>query len=250
MAEVLGPVFAMKLGSYKVLIISSQEVAKECYTIHDKVIDRIDLTASKILGYDGSFLTFSPCGPYWKGMRKIATSELFSTATIDKFKGSREREVDMAFKDLYMRWEGGAKKGVVLVDMKRALQDLVANMSLMMIAGKRYFGAAPNCEAGEARRYGKLIQDYFDYFGLYLLSDVIPSLGWLEWKIKRDMKRTAKELDEVVESWVEEHKKRRDECEKHYLDLLIEIFKNREIPGTTHGAHTTTKAICLVRPPS
>ncbi|CAN6824504.1 hypothetical protein YC2023_042192 [Brassica napus] len=59
------------------------------------------------------------------------------------------------------------------------------------------------------------------------------------------MKRTAKELDEVVESWVEEHKKRRDECEKHYLDLLIEIFKNREIPGTTHGAHTTTKAICL-----
>lgn len=79
---------------------------------------------------------------------------------------------------------------------------------------------------------------------------MIPSLGWLEWKIKRDMKRTAKELDEVVESWVEEHKKRRDECEKHYLDLLIEIFKNREIPGTTHGAHTTTKAICLVRPPS
>ncbi|KAH0893734.1 hypothetical protein HID58_056163 [Brassica napus] len=132
MAEVLGPVFAMKLGSYKVLIISSQEVAKECYTVHDKVIDRIDLTASKILGYDVSFLTFSPCGPYWKGMH------------------------------LYMRWEGGAKKGVVLVDMKRALQDLVANISLMKIAGKRYFGAAPNCEAGEARRYGKLIQDYFD----------------------------------------------------------------------------------------
>ena len=78
MAEVLGPVFAMKLGSYKVLIISSQEVAKECYTIHDKVIDRIDLTASKILGYDGSFLTFSPCGPYWKEMRKIATWELFN----------------------------------------------------------------------------------------------------------------------------------------------------------------------------
>ncbi|KAH0942770.1 hypothetical protein HID58_002407 [Brassica napus] len=170
MVEVLGPVFMMKLGSYNVLIISSQEVAKECFTVHDKVIDRIDLTASKILGYDGSFLTFSSCGPYWKEM------------------------------------------------------------------------------PGEARRCGKLIQEFFNYFGLYLLSDVMPSLGWSEWKVKRDMKRTAKELDQVVEAWVEEHKKRRDDipsCEKHYLDLLIEIFENREIPGTIHDAHTTTKAICL-----
>ncbi|XP_033131604.1 xanthotoxin 5-hydroxylase CYP82C2 [Brassica rapa] len=249
MVEVLGPVFMMKLGSYNVLIISSQEVAKECFTVHDKVIDRIDLTASKILGYDGSFLTFSSCGPYWKEMRKIATWELFSTTTTDKFKDSREREVDMTFRDLYMRWEqeGGAKTGV-LVDMKREFQDLLANISLMMIVGKRYFGASPNCEAGEARRCGKLIQEFFNYFGLYLLSDVMPSLGWSEWKVKRDMKRTAKELDQVVEAWVEEHKKRRDDipsCEKHYLDLLIEIFENREIPGTIHDAHTTTKAICL-----
>ncbi|WZZ27656.1 hypothetical protein YC2023_011057 [Brassica napus] len=83
---------------------------------------------------------------------------------------------------------------------------------------------------------------------LWALSDVMPSLGWSEWKVKRDMKRTAKELDQVVEAWVEEHKKRRDDipsCEKHYLDLLIEIFENREIPGTIHDAHTTTKAICL-----
>ncbi|KAL0836367.1 hypothetical protein Bca101_088256 [Brassica carinata] len=192
MVEVLGPVFMMKLGSYNVLIISSKEVAKECFTVHDKVIDRIDLTASKILGYDGSFLTFSPCGPYWKEMH------------------------------LYMRWEqeGGAKTGV-LVDMKREFQDLLANISLMMIVGKRYFGQ---------------------------VQTVKREMREVDSRVKRDMKRTAKELDQVVEAWVEEHKKRRDDipsCEKHYLDLLIEIFENREIPGTIHDAHTTTKAICL-----
>ncbi|KAF3534634.1 hypothetical protein DY000_02040874 [Brassica cretica] len=117
----------------------------------------------------------------------------------------------MTFRDLYMRWEqeGGAKTGV-LVDMKREFQDLLANISLMMIVGKRYFGQVQT--------------------------------------VKRDMKRTAKELDQLVEAWVEEHKKRRDDipsCGKHYLDLLIEIFENREIPGTIHDAHTTTKAICL-----
>lgn len=253
MAEVLGPVFMTKLGSYNVLIISSQEVAKECFTVHDKVIDRVDLTASKLLGYNGSFITFTPYGPYWQELRKIAASELFSSTTIDKLKDTREREVDVTFKDFYVRWEeeGRAKQGV-LVDMKREFQDLVANISLMMIVGKRYFGASPNCEAGEARRCGKLIQGFFDYFGLYLLSDVIPSLGWSEWKIKRGMKRTAKELDQVVEAWVEEHKKsRRDHnasFEKDYLDLLIEIFKKREISDRSHDAHTTIKALCLVRP--
>ncbi|KFK40282.1 hypothetical protein AALP_AA3G354700, partial [Arabis alpina] len=186
MAEVLGPVFMTKLGSYNVLIISSQEVAKECFTVHDKVIDRVDLTASKLLGYNGSFITFTPYGPYWQELRKIASSELFSTTTIDKLKDTRAREVDVTFKDFYLRWEqhGGAKKGV-LVDMKREFQDLAANIALMMIAGKRYFGESPNCEAGEARRCGKLIQEFFDYFGIYMLSDVIPSLGWSEWKIKR-----------------------------------------------------------------
>ncbi|KAG2247402.1 hypothetical protein Bca52824_087030 [Brassica carinata] len=124
----------------------------------------------------------------------------------------------MTFRDLYMRWEqeGGAKTGV-LVDMKREFQDLLANISLMMIVGKRYFGQVQTVKR-EMR------------------------------EVKRDMKRTAKELDQVVEAWVEEHKKRRDDipsCEKHYLDLLIEIFENREIPGTIHDAHTTTKAICL-----
>lgn len=254
MAKVLGPVFMTKLGSYNVLIISSQEVAKECFTVHDKVIDRVDLTASKLLGYNGSFMTFTPYGPYWQELRKIAASELFSTTTIDKLKDTRAREVDVTFKDFYVRWEqeGRAKKGV-LVDMKREFQDLAANISLMMIAGKRYFGASPNCEAGEARRCGKLVQEFFDYFGLYMLSDVIPSLGWTEWKIKKGMKRTAKELDKVVEAWVEEHKKRsRDHnasFEEDYLDLLIEIFEKTEIRSPSHDAHTTTKALCLVRPP-
>ncbi|KAF3604161.1 hypothetical protein F2Q69_00036344 [Brassica cretica] len=212
MVEVLGPVFMMKLGSYNVLIISSKEVAKECFTVHDKVIDRIDLTASKILGYDGSFLSLSPCGPYWKEMPR-GWSENWSI-------GGHETRVPR-FTSYY------------IVD-----DD----------CGEEIFRASPNCEAGEARRCGKLIQEFFNYFGLYLLSDVMPSLGWSEWKVKRDMMRTAKGLDQVVEAWVEEHKKRRDDipgCEKHYLDLLIEIFENREIPGTIHDAHTTTKAICL-----
>lgn len=251
MADVYGPVFMTKLVSYNVMIINSKEVAKEIYTVHDKVLDRPELTASKILGYNDSFLTFSPYGLYWREMRKIAASELFSTSGIDMHKFSRSREADLAFKDLYVRWEqrGKPKEGV-LVDMKQEFLDLTANISLMMVAGKRYFGESPNCEVKEARRCGKLIRAFLDYFGLFLMSDMVPALGFLDWKIKRGMKRTAKELDKLTDGWVEEHKNKRKDhngSKTNYLDLLIEIFEQNKIPGL-NDTHTKTKALCLVRP--
>ncbi|CAL9233980.1 unnamed protein product [Arabidopsis halleri] len=245
MADVYGPVFMTKFGSFNAMIINSKDVAKEIYTVHDKVLERPQLTASKLLGYNNSFLSFSPYGLYWREIRKIATSELFG---VDMLMFSRAREADLAFRDLYVRWEkrGEPKEGV-LVDMKQEIIDLTKNISLMMVAGKRYFGGNPNCEVKEARRCGKLIREFLDYFSLYLLSDVTPVLGFMEWKIKRGMKRTAKELDKVIEGWVEEHKNKRSDhgaSENDYLDILIKILGHDKIPGVS-DTHTTIKALCL-----
>ncbi|KAL1210616.1 Flavonoid-6-hydroxylase [Cardamine amara subsp. amara] len=248
MADVYGPVFTTKLGSLNVMIINTQEVAKEIYTVHDKVLDRPELTASKLLGYNDSFLTFSPYGSYWREMRKLAASELFSTSGLDMLEFSRSREADVALRNLYVRWEqkGEPKEGV-LVEMKQEFLDLTANVSLMMVAGKRYFGGSPNCEMEEAKRCGKLMREFIDYFALVLLTDVAPALSWLDWKTKRGMKKTAKELDKILEVWIEEHKnKRRDNggSKNDYLDLLIEIFERDNIPGL-NDTHTKTKALCL-----
>ncbi|CAA0371299.1 unnamed protein product [Arabidopsis thaliana] len=248
MADVYGPVFMAKLGSIKVMIINSKEVAKEIYTVHDKLLERPELTASKLLGYNDSFLTFSPYGLYWREIRKIAVSELFSTSGVDMHMVSRAREADLAFRALYVRWEkrGKPKEGV-LVDMKQEFIDLTANISLMMVAGKRYFGENPNCEVKEARRCGKLIREFLDYFALFLLSDVAPVLGFLDWKTKRGMKRTAKGLDKVAEGWIEEHKNKRSDhgrSENDYLDILIKILGQDKIPGLS-DTHTKIKALCL-----
>ncbi|KAG7545690.1 Cytochrome P450 superfamily [Arabidopsis suecica] len=249
MADVHGPVFMTKLGSVNVLIINSQEVAKEIYTVHDKLLNRpVPTTASTLMGYNGSFFSFSPERSYWREIRRIAISEMLSTAVVD-MQHSRAREVDVAFRDFYQKWEqkGEPEKGV-LVDMKQELHDLTQNISLMMIAGKRYFGESPNCEIEEARRCSKLIRDFFDYFGVFLFSDLVPFLGWLDWKVKKAMKRTGSELDKILDAWVEEHKIKRKDCgsaiEKNFLDRLIDIFAQHKNPGLD-DAHTTTKAICL-----
>ncbi|CAH2077562.1 unnamed protein product [Thlaspi arvense] len=161
---------------------------------------------------------------------------------------SRAGEVDVAFGELYRQWEqkGGSQKGV-LVDMSQEFHDLIKNFSLMMIAGKRYYGASPNCEIGEAMRCGKLFRDFVDYFGLYLLSDLVPPLGWLEWRTKRDMKRTASALDELLEAWIEEHKKKRKDSVSggNLLDLLLEVFEQQDNPSLDDGGHKTIKSLCL-----
>ncbi|CAA7027547.1 unnamed protein product [Microthlaspi erraticum] len=247
MADKYGPVFMTKLGSHNVLIISSQEVVKECYTVHDKFLDRPSLTASKLLGYNDTFMTFSPYGAYWRDMRKITTAEVLSPSVMETFKHSRAGEADVAFRDLYKRWEQkGELKIGVLVDMKQEFQYLTANMSLMMVSRKRYFGESPNCEIGEARRCGKLIREFIDYFDLVLFSDAVPSLGWLDWGIKRGMKKTAKGLDKVVESWVEEHKNEDfgGGSEKDFMALIMEIFKRDNALGLD-DVHATIKALCL-----
>ncbi|CAH2077559.1 unnamed protein product [Thlaspi arvense] len=246
-ADKYGPVFMTKLGSQDVLIISSQEVIKECYTVHDKFLERPSLTASVLLGYNDSFMTFSPYGAYWRDMRKITTSEVLSASVMENFKHCRAGEADVAFRDLYKRWDqkGGSKIGV-LVDMKREFRDLASNISLMMVAGKRYFGESPNCEMEEARRSVKLIREFIDYFGLVLFTDVIPALGFLDWGTKRGMKRTAKGLDKLIEGWIEEHKNKDfgNGRDKDFMFLLMEIFKRDKNLGLD-DIHATIKALSL-----
>ncbi|XP_009137862.1 cytochrome P450 CYP82D47 [Brassica rapa] len=247
MADVYGPAFMTKIGSRNALVISSEEVAREVYTVHDKFLRRQDMIACEILGYDGLLPLVSPQGAYWREIRKIVISQLMSASVVDTLKGRRAGEVDVAFRDLYVRWEqhnGRPHQKGVLVDMKPEFINVATNMTVMMVAGKRYYGNSPNCEAGEARRIGKLILEAVQNFGRYSISDFIPYLGWLEWKEKKIMKRMAQELDCVFESWIEEHKNKRGESEKDYLDMVLESIEQHKILGSS-DAHKTAKAVCL-----
>lgn len=252
MADVYGPVFMTKLGSVNVMMINSQDVVKEIFTVHDELLNRPLITASKLLGYNELLLLFTPHRAYWREVRKIAVSECFSTSVVDVLKHSRAGEVDLAFREIYRKWEknGGSQNGV-LVDMTQEFHDLTQNISLMMIAGKRYFGGSPNCEIEEARRCRKLIGDLTDHFAEFMFTDYIPYLGWMDWRSKRMMKKTAIEFDKIFEDWIKEHKKKRNDSgggiEKTFLDRLIENFEQHKNPSID-DPHTATKALCLVRP--
>ena len=81
-----------------------------------------------------------------------------------------------------------------------------------------------------------------------MVSDAIPYLGWLDWggHVKA-MKRTAKELDNILGEWLEEHKLKRASGEvrdQDFMDVMLSVTDGRDFAG--YDADTINKATCLV----
>ncbi|XP_065875360.1 cytochrome P450 CYP82D47-like isoform X2 [Euphorbia lathyris] len=251
MADKYGPIFTIKIGSHRVLTVNTWETARECLTSHDRNFsDRPIIAASKLLGYNLSMFGFSPYGPYWREMRKIATVELLSAHRIDMLKHIRVSEVQIAIRQIYKTWiNGGSKESGVEVEMKQWFGDLTSNVALIMVGGKRYFGPDSDMEEGEARRCQKVMRDFGFLFGVFVLSDSIPFLGWLDLNgYEKRMKKTARELDILIEGWLKEHKQKRllkgkEKREQDFMDVMLSILEDDKVSG--FDADTINKSTCL-----
>ncbi|KAI4342362.1 hypothetical protein MLD38_027000 [Melastoma candidum] len=251
LSDRLGPVFFLRLGSNRALVINSWEAVKECFTSHDGVFPtRPRYLAVRIMGYDHAMFGFAPYGPYWRGMRKLAVLELLSNHRLDQLAHIRDTETMTFLGDLYEEWSRAGGRGPVKVEMKGRFGDMTMNMTVRTVAGKRYSGDARDEE--ESRRGQKAMGDFFYWVGQYMFSDSIPSLWWVD-VIKgnvREMKKTAVELDWVLGNWVEEHRRRRREAgkisdgEQDFIHFLLDATEN-DGNFSIQEADKIIKATCL-----
>ncbi|RYR54121.1 hypothetical protein Ahy_A06g029379 [Arachis hypogaea] len=91
-----GPLMFLKLGSFPTLVVSLAEIAKEIFKNHDMAFSGCPkLYAANRLGYNGSAMTFTPYGDYWKEIRKIVMLELLSAKRVQSFQAVRFEEVQV-----------------------------------------------------------------------------------------------------------------------------------------------------------
>ncbi|CAL0327042.1 unnamed protein product [Lupinus luteus] len=244
MADKYGPVFTMRLGVHQTLVVSNSDMAKECFTINDRAFaSRPKSLAFDILGYNFSMVGFSPYGSYWRQVRKLATVELLSSHRIDSLKHVIEWEVVAAMKESYNL---SNSRKVVVTEMKKWFGDITHNIMFRMIVGKRF-----NEGEEDNERIKKALTDFMHLSGSFAVSDALPYLRWLDLDGKeKEMKRTAKELDEFAQVWLDEHKRNRN-CGKgelkgkqDFMDVLLSVVdQGEEFDG--RDADTTVKAMCL-----
>ncbi|KAK7309241.1 hypothetical protein RJT34_05805 [Clitoria ternatea] len=252
MADKHGPIFTIKLGSNKFLVLSNSEMAKECFTVHDKTFStRPCIAASKLMAYNCAMFGFAPSGSFWRDMRKFVTIELLSNQRIELLKGPRSCELDDAIRKPYKLWSReGCPKGGVLVEMKQWFANLTHNTILRMVGGKPYYGASDDNDAeGEAARYRKTMRDFVSLFAVFVLSDALPFTGWLDINgYKKAMKKTSSEMDSLVAGWLEEHKSKRAlntnrKEEQDVMDVMLNVLQDLKI--SDYDSDTIIKATCL-----
>lgn len=254
MADQYGPAFNIWLGSRRAFVVSNWEVAKECFTTNDKALaSRPTTVASKLMGYNYAVFGFAPYSPFWREMRKIATLELLSNRRLEMLKHVRLSELNMGIRDLYNSCVQNSSQSRVLVELNRWLEELTLNMVVRMVAGKRYFGVSANCDDDEARRCQKAINQFFHLIGIFVVSDALPFLRWFDVQgHEKAMKKTAKELDAILEGWLQEHRKHRVNGEvkadgdQDFIDVMLSLQEGGHLSNFQYDSDTSIKSTCLV----
>ncbi|KAF8014661.1 hypothetical protein BT93_H0462 [Corymbia citriodora subsp. variegata] len=255
MADKQGPMFRIWLGVRPATIISSREAVRECFTTRDKdLASRAKSKAGVHLGYGYAAFAFAEYGDFWREMRKITMLELLSTRRLDDLKHVQASEIDAFIKDLHTlcrantdNVQNGSSKVVIISEM---LELLTLNIIIRMIANKRYFGlssasAGSSINNDEASHLRKVIKDLLYIAGFPAGG---PTVGTV-----RTMKRVARELDEIIGKWVEEHKLKRDDAQRgevismkeDFIDVMLSAIKEDGFNSFGHSPETIVKATVM-----
>ncbi|ERN17688.1 hypothetical protein AMTR_s00059p00205420 [Amborella trichopoda] len=230
LSDLYGPAFTLRLGFHRMLILSSRNLAKLCFTENDRNFStRPKSQAAKVIGYDSAMIGFAPSGPHWRKARKITTVHLLSLKSLEAI-----------------------RHDPVKVDMRDILGTLTLNFTARMGAGKCNIRR----DDVEIRRVRALIEETFFLMGASSLCDALPFVWFLDLGgYKRKMRKVAKELDLIARGWVADHRRRKiipggDSGEysgdRDFIDVLLSLVKEGEWPGS-HEVDTVIKAIVLVR---
>ncbi|KAH7863820.1 hypothetical protein Vadar_022321 [Vaccinium darrowii] len=250
MADKYGPVFLLRLGIHPVLVVNNWESMKECFKTHDKTFasrPQVNNESSKYLSHNGASIAYARYSPYFRYLRKLMVVELLSTHRLGQFKEVRVSEIDATIKQLYRLSKTNHPNGTVIIGPW--LEELTLSILTKIISGKRYSNRTGGVQDPRSANFTRVIKEYLYCTGNYSLSDMIPfpPLQWVDWGGKlRTVKRVMREMDVIIQSWIQEHVERREReegDEKDFIDVMLSKIDDGGSYG--HSKDTLIKATSL-----
>lgn len=233
-----GPIMHLKFGFVSNIIVSSPHAAEQFLKTHDLVFaSRPPHEAAKYIGFGQRNLSFGQYGPYWRNMRKLCTLNLLSNLKIGSFQSMRREELGLLLKSLKQ-----AALNRDVVDISAEVAALNANMSCLMVFGKKYADKEFN-----ERGFKAVIKEGMQLSATPNLGDYYPYLGVLDLQgLTRRMMAIGKVFDEFFEKIIDEHEQSENQPRQadDFVYTMLALMKSGETEFQFDRRHI--KAILLV----
>uniref|UniRef100_A0ACD5UT40 Uncharacterized protein n=1 Tax=Avena sativa TaxID=4498 RepID=A0ACD5UT40_AVESA len=216
-----GPAMLLRLGEVPTLVVSSREGAREVMKTHDTTFATRPLsTTMRVITNGGRDIVFAPYGDYWRQLRKIAVTELFTARRVLSFRAIREEEVAAALREVGEAATAAERP----VEMHALLSALVADSTVRAVMGDR-------CKERDAF----LLE--LDR-ALKLSAGFNPADLWPSSRLAvrfSGAARRAKECRDAVygilDGVIQEHLERMDSGRGHHEDLIDVLLRIQEEGG-------------------
>ncbi|EEF52317.1 cytochrome P450 81Q32 [Ricinus communis] len=237
-----GPVLLLQFGYRRVLVVSSPSAAEECLTKCDTVFaNRPRLLAGKHIGYNYTSLAWAPYGDLWRNLRKVSALEILSSHRLQLLSSIRRDEVKLLIQRLFRNNKDCREK----VDMKSAFFELMLNVMMRMIAGKRYYGENVE-QVEEAKRFREIVRETFLAAGTSNMGDFLPLVAVVGGQEKR-LKELGKRRDGFIQDLIDEHRKRMAACSSEERNkTMIEVLLSLQESEPEYYTDETIKSLMLV----
>lgn len=210
------------MGQKPAIVVSSPDITREILKHKDISFSSRTITeAVRCVTYDATSLVFVPYGPRWRLLRKILTTEIFSSRSIELLQPARKQQVQSLLSSLHSAWQ--RKTPVSIAELTFVVS---ANLVSNLVCSKNLFHDTNK----EGRELKEMVWEVLEVVGAPNIADLIPSMKVFDPQgLKRRVSKVVKKFDEfferLIDERLEERKKGVKINENGRLDML-DVFLN------------------------
>ncbi|KAM0060435.1 putative flavonoid 3',5'-hydroxylase [Helianthus debilis subsp. tardiflorus] len=215
------PLMAFSVGLTRFVISSHPDTAKEILNSTDFADRPVKESAYELLFHRA--MGFAPYGEYWRNLRRISATHLFSPKRVSGFGVFRENiGLKMMDQVSFSMNENG------VVEVKKMLHFASLNNVMMSVFGKCYgdFG-----KGGDGYKLEELVSEGYLLLGVFNWSDHFPVVSWFDVQgVRRRCRDLVAKVNVFVGDIIEQHREKRSGCvgatavhDGDFVDVLLDL---------------------------
>ncbi|CAM6019275.1 unnamed protein product [Sphagnum balticum] len=231
LSKTYGDIMELKLGSVRVVIISSPQMAEHVLKTHDHLLAyRPKSIISQSISYGGLTMAFaSQAGDYWRRLRMIHASELLNANSLRASKNVRDEEISSLVHDYFQDC-----KEEKPMDIYTRSRNASLNVMTRLLFGKRYLGSGLSIK--ECEEFSDIINEETKILGVFNISDFVPLLKPFDLQgIIPRLNNIRLKVDQFFDKIIENHSREKSSNRsKDFLDVMFSFVESYGF-GKKHG---------------